>query len=171
MRGARDTKRYTRPVPCNASAKLRREFLLTPMVRSNSEERRMLSIKTYLGTAAIAAMVMVAGASSANAWTRAGGGSGRAAAGRPAVRAAAPAGPATTQFVYRRARQHHHQHRLDHLRRRLLHAYRHDDGSLWRHRQPQQHRHAVEHDPEKCVAVSLATNATRLRGDHAQTRI
>jgi len=76
MRGARDTKRYTRPVPCNASAKLRREFLLTPMWRSNSEERRMLSIKTYLGTAAIAAMVMAAGASSANAWTRAGGGSG-----------------------------------------------------------------------------------------------
>src|SRR6476469_6276908 len=27
-----------------------------------------------------------------------------------------------------------------------------------------------EHDPEKCEAVFLATSATRLRGDHAQTK-
>jgi hypothetical protein len=46
------------------------------MWRSKDEERRMLSIKTYLGAATIAAMVMAAGASSAEAWTRSGGGSG-----------------------------------------------------------------------------------------------
>jgi hypothetical protein len=32
------------------------------------------------------------------------------------------------------------------------------------------HQRTLEYDPEKCVAVFLATNAeTRLRGDHAQT--
>jgi hypothetical protein len=29
---------------------------------------------------------------------------------------------------------------------------------------------ALAHDPEKCVAVSLATNAERLCGDHAQSK-
>jgi hypothetical protein len=28
----------------------------------------------------------------------------------------------------------------------------------------------LEHDPEKCEAVFHATNAKRLRGDHAQSR-
>jgi tetratricopeptide (TPR) repeat protein len=36
-----------------------------------------------------------------------------------------------------------------------------DEGALKR---------ALEHDPEKRVAVSLATNATRLRGDHDQSK-
>jgi hypothetical protein len=29
---------------------------------------------------------------------------------------------------------------------------------------------SLEHDPEKWTPVSLATNAKRLRGDHAQTK-
>ena len=29
---------------------------------------------------------------------------------------------------------------------------------------------ALEHDPESGYRFSLATNATRLRGDHAQTK-
>jgi len=84
----------------------------------------MLSIKTYLGAAAIAAMVD-------------GGGRFQRQRMDPRLRRivtarqlvfqrfgpAAPAGPATTTSSFtRRARQHHHQHRLDHLRRRLLHA-------------------------------------------------
>jgi hypothetical protein len=36
----------------------------------------MLSIRTYLSAAAVAGMIMAAGASSAQAWTRAGGGVG-----------------------------------------------------------------------------------------------
>src|SRR6185437_14075161 len=36
-------------------------------------------------------------------------------------------------------------------------------------RPPQRVR--LEHDPEKCAAVFLATNASRLRGDHAQSGI
>jgi len=99
----------------------------------------MLSIKTYLGAAAIAAMVMAAGASSAEAWTRSAADRVRAEAGRRAARADARAAPAATPARSPACAATLHQHRLDHLRRRLLYAHGHHDRSLRWHRQPQQH--------------------------------
>src|SRR5229473_1668203 len=71
-----DTNRYIRRLLLQRARKIPARGSSHAMWRSKDEERDMLSIKTYLGAAAIAAMVMAAGASSAEAWTRSGGGSG-----------------------------------------------------------------------------------------------
>src|SRR2546430_7226808 len=71
-----DTNRYIRPLLLQRDRKIIARSSCHAMWRSKDEERHILSIKTYLGAAAVAAMVMAAGASSAEAWTRSGGGSG-----------------------------------------------------------------------------------------------
>src|SRR5438552_2615672 len=76
MRGLRGYKSLHSTSPPATRPQNYRAKFLSRHVAQQGQERHMLSIKTYLGAAVVAAMVMAAGASSAEAWTRSGGGSG-----------------------------------------------------------------------------------------------